>query len=369
MLSLTLRILRAAEVKAVVTAGIVACAPGQAAPPVTLSFHRPRDIHGIYLSAWAFGGPEFDGLVRLADTTEVNAFVVDVKDETGYLTYASSVSTAIMVGANTQLRAPDARERLRVLQAHHIYAIARIVVARDPLLAAARPGWSIRDRHGAPWRDSGHSTWLDGFNDSIWVYAAQLAEEAVGLGFAEVQFDYVRFPDEVEPGITEAVFPSRRGNESPRSGLVRNLRLLRDRVRKLGVPFSIDVFGFTASAEVTMGIGQVWEDLVSGADVVLPMIYPSHYHDVFHGIPDPNAHPYDVVRNALMDAMIRTRRVGGSAEIRPYLQAFTLGNPPYSPAMVREQIRASEELGFKSWILWNAESVYVAEIFRRKSGS
>ena len=65
----------------------------------------------------------------------------------------------------------------------------------------------MRHGHGAPWRDRNHSTWLDGFNDSVWVYAARLAAEAVRVGFADVQFDYVRFPDAVEPGIAEAVFP------------------------------------------------------------------------------------------------------------------------------------------------------------------
>jgi hypothetical protein len=323
-------------------------------------------VHAIYVTGWTFGGPRLDSLVRLADTTEVNAFVVDVKDDTGYLTYPSKVPVAIAAGANEKPRATDAAARLARLHKHHIRAIARIVVAKDPLLAAARPAWAIQDGKGALWRDSGGSTWLDAYNDSIWTYAGDLAAEAVKLGFDEVQFDYLRLPDIVEPGIATAVFPARRGNETTRDGILRNLRLLRGRVKPLGVPFTIDVFGFTASADVAMPIGQVWEDLVSTADVVLPMVYPSHYRQTFHGIEHPDAEPYRVVHLALEDGLVRATRIAAPAEIRPYLQAFTQGDPPYTPELVREEIRAAEELGIKSWALWNAESVYPAAIFRPK---
>ncbi|HET8623927.1 MAG TPA: putative glycoside hydrolase, partial [Gemmatimonadales bacterium] len=103
------------------------------APPL---LDPPKEIRAIYVNAWAFGGKRFYDLVRLADTTEINAFVIDIKDDTGYLTYRSEVPTAIAIGANEQRRARDTDERLRVLQAHGIYAIGRIVVAKDPLLAA-----------------------------------------------------------------------------------------------------------------------------------------------------------------------------------------------------------------------------------------
>ena len=99
-------------------------------------------MRAIYVNAWAFGGKRFHELVRLADRTEINAFVVDVKDDTGYLTYRSEVPTAIQIGANQQLRARDIRDRLRIMREHGIFPIARIVVAKDPLLAAKKPEWS-----------------------------------------------------------------------------------------------------------------------------------------------------------------------------------------------------------------------------------
>jgi hypothetical protein len=333
------------------------------APPLT---RPPSEVKAIYVNAWAFGGKRFYNLVRLADQTEVNAFVIDVKDDTGYLTYRSEVPTAIEIGANTQRRARDVQERLRVLREHGIHPIARIVVAKDPLLATKKPGWSVQQVGGGLWHDRLDFAWVDAFNDSVWVYASQLAAEAVRLGFAEVQYDYVRFPDEPESRLALAVFPGRREGETKRQGVTRNLRLLRDRTRGLGVPFTIDVFGLTTSSPTDMGIGQMWEDLVTTADVVLPMVYPSHYFRGYYNLKHPNSEPYKVIRRAMQDAIRRSEPLGKTAEIRPYLQAFTLGQPRYTPDHVREQIRAAEELGIKSWVLWNPRSAYESAYFRPK---
>ncbi len=333
------------------------------APPLS---QPPLAVRAVYVNAWAFGGSRFRDLIRLADTTEVNSFVIDVKDDTGYLTYRSAVPTAVAIGANQQLRARDAAERLRLLHEHGIHPIARIVVAKDPLLAANKPAWSIQDSRGGLWRDRLNFAWVDAYNDSVWVYAAQLAEEAVHLGFSEVQFDYVRFPDEPKSRMATAIFPSRRNSETVRSAVARNLGVLRDRIKPLGVPYTIDVFGMTTNVTVDMGIGQVWEDLISTADVVLPMVYPSHYYQAMYGASHPNSEPYKVVRRALEDGQRRAERMGReTAEIRPYLQAFTLGRPRYTPDHVREQIRAAADIGIHSWVLWNPRSDYNARIFDR----
>ncbi len=336
------------------------------APPLV---EPPKPIRAIYLNAWAFGGQRFYDLVKLADTTEINAFVIDVKDDTGYLTYRSAVPTAVEIGANGQLRARDTDARLRLLSAHGIHPIARIVVAKDPLLAAQKVGWSVRQANGGLWHDRLNFAWVDAFNDSVWIYASQLAEEAVRHGFAEVQYDYVRFPDEPKARIATAMFTARDSGETLRDGVARGLKILRGRTKRLGVPFTIDVFGLTTSAPTDMGIGQQWEDLVTMADVVLPMVYPSHYFRGFYSFRRPNSEPYQVVKRALEDGIKRSSPLGRTAEIRPYLQAFTLGPPRYSPAEVRAQIRAARELGIMSWVLWNPRSAYDPAIFQTRAAA
>src|SRR6266513_5216935 len=181
----------------------------------TLLIPQTSSIKGLYVNAWAFGSPKLWHLVQLADETEINAFVVDVKDDTGCLLYPSAVPTAQQIGANACTRAKDAKARLDTLAAHGIYAIARIVVAKDPLLAEHRPQWSVHLAGGELWRDRIGSAWVDAYNDSVWVYAAELAQEAVRMGFAEVQFDYVRFPDEPRERLATAIFSARRRGDTP----------------------------------------------------------------------------------------------------------------------------------------------------------
>ena len=116
-----------------------------------------------------------------------------------------------------------------------------------------------------------------------------------------------------------------------------------------------------------MGIGQHWEDLVQLADVVLPMVYPSHYRRGSFGFSHPNAEPYAIVRKALEDGIRRNSVARGRARIRPYLQSFTLGKPRYTPVEVRAQIQATEDLGLTDWVLWNARGVYPAAALRPKA--
>jgi hypothetical protein len=324
-------------------------------------------IKALYVNAWAFGGSKLASLVRLADSTEINAFVVDVKDDTGCLLYPSDVKVAQDIGATKCVRTKDVQSRLDTLRAHNIYAIARIVVAKDPLLAERKPQWSVQRRDGTGlWRDRINIAWVDAFNDSVWIYAAQLGAEAVHLGFNEVQFDYVRFPDEPKEALAEAVFAARKSGESQREGVQAGIAILTKRLQPLGVPVTFDIFGLTSSATGDLGIGQVWEDFVSVADVVLPMVYPSHYYKGSYGLAWPNGEPYRVVRNALSEALERSRPMARAATIRPYLQAFTLGRrkPRYTPHEIREQIRAAEELGIDTWVLWNPRSVYQRDSLR-----
>jgi len=329
-------------------------------------------IKGLYVNAWAFGSQKLWQLVRLADETEINAFVVDVKDDTGCLLYPSTVPTAELIGANRCVRAKDARARLDTLAAHHIYAIARIVVAKDPLLAERKAAWSVKDRvTGVLWRDRINSAWVDAYNDSVWIYSGQLAQEAARMGFQEVQFDYVRFPDEPRERMATAIFPAHRPGQTQREAVREHVALLKDRLKASGVPVTFDIFGLTASATGDLGIGQVWEDFVSVADVVLPMVYPSHYYRGAFGYAWPNGQPYRIVRSALTEALKRSEPLPGSAEIRPFLQAFTLGRrlPRYTPFEIREQIRAVEELGITSWVLWNPRSVYQRGSLRPKQSA
>jgi hypothetical protein len=328
-------------------------------PPAPL-VPTPAVVRGLYVNRWAAVGTKVWQLIALAKTTEVNALVIDVKDDRGFVLYRSRVALAHEIGADTvqPLTGAHLRALLDTMRVHGIYPIARIVVAKDPLLAQRRPEWAIRRRADPrlPWHDRQGRPWLDANQRGVWQYAVDLAREAVSLGFSEVQFDYVRFPDDKRL-VTEATFPLANGRL--RAQVIREqLAFVRAALAPLRVPVTADVFGLTASDTTDMGIGQRWEMFADQVDVVLPMSYPSHYAKGTYNLADPNAHPYAVIDHTLKDAKRRSATVPGAAAIRPWYQDFTLGPPHYGVAEVRAQIQAGYDNGIMGWLLWNPGSRY-----------
>ena len=325
----------------------------------------PAVLRGLYVNRWAVLGQRMWDLIDVARKTEVNALVLDVKDDRGYVLYRSSVPLAREIGADTTMPVSARRIRaiLDTMRANGIFPVARIVVAKDPILAGAKHEWAVqRRRDGKPWLDKNEQPWLDPHQRGVWTYAADLAAEAVRLGFSEVQFDYVRFPDEHRL-LRESRFPLAKGRQ--RDQVIREqLGYLKERVAPLGVPMAIDVFGLTTTDSTDMGIGQRWEQFAGQADVVLPMTYPSHYSTGLYGIEHPNAHPYEVIDHALRDARARNASVAQPPQIVPWYQDFTLGAPHYGVTQIRAQMQAGYDNGVRSWILWNPGSKYTVAALR-----
>lgn len=328
----------------------------------------PGVIRGLYVNRWAAVGRRINELIRVAKTTEVNALVIDVKDDRGLVLYRSRVPLAREIGADTTNPMSLARVRalLDTMRAHDIYPIARIVVVKDPLLANARLAWAIKRRSDLqPWLDKNGIPWLDPHHRDVWKYAADLAEEAYDLGFSEVQLDYVRFPDEKRL-VREATFPLAQGRT--RAQLIREqLGYTRELLRRKGIRMTIDVFGLTATDTTDMGIGQKWELFVDQADAVLPMNYPSHFAPGTYGIGNPNARPYATIDRAMKDVTRRTAPVRNAGRIIPWYQDFTMGPPRYGAEQVRAQIEAGYDNGYHDWILWNPGSRYTLGALKPKS--
>jgi hypothetical protein len=331
---------------------------------------RPDVLRGLYVNRWAALGKKVIQLIDLANTTEVNALVIDVKDDRGFVLYKSRVPLANQIGADTTrpLSPTHIRALLDTMIAHRIYPIARIVVAKDPLLARARLDWAIKRKTDLePWLDKNGNPWLDPHQPGVWQYAADLAKEAYAMGFSEVQFDYVRFPDEKRL-VSETVYPLAKGRL--RAQVIRDqLGFLHDQLHKDSIPMTIDVFGLTATDTTDMGIGQKWEKFVDRADVVLPMVYPSHFAPGTYKQGNPNAHPYATIDHALKDMKRRSAGIVGAAKIVPWYQDFTLGPPHYYAEQVRAQMKAGYDNGFQSWILWNPGSRYTVSALLPESSS
>ncbi|HEX8243926.1 MAG TPA: putative glycoside hydrolase [Longimicrobium sp.] len=334
-----------------------AARPDDPAPPV---------IRGIYVSAYAAGDPvQRAKLLALTDATELNTWVVDVKDEDG-VRYRSALPLAVEATHVRSIPIRDLRGLADTLRAHGIHAIARVVVFKDPRLSRARPDWSIRQPNGALWKDKVGNTWVNPWDRRVWEYDISIAEEAARAGFHEIQFDYVRFP-EAYRSLPQQVFPTAVGKKA--DAITGFLTEAAARLHPLGALVTADVFGLTMNDPLDVGIGQQWERVSSTVDHVLPMVYPSHYFPThLPGIRRPNRMPYETVFTSVGEGVIRNRRLEQAgvrpARIVPWLQAFTATwndrGFRYGPAQVRAQTQALYDLGLEDWIFWNPSSNYDA---------
>jgi hypothetical protein len=286
----------------------------------------------------------------------VNAFVIDMKDEFG-LNYKTT-NPEFAKNAGNANKVPNLAALLDTLKAHKILPIARIVVFKDSVTARVRPEWTIRQKDGSIWRDKKKIAWVNPYHHELWEYNIGVAEELVKAGFGEVQFDYIRFP-EPYPSLPPQVFPDANG-VSKADAVAGYLKEAKARLNKLGVRSTADIFGLVTTVSGTLEVGQNWEKISPNVDVVLPMVYPSHYPPGELGIAHPNAEPYEVIHKSITRARERDQKLGipESEHIRPWLQAFTLGKPPYGAAEVTAEKKAVYDSGYDGWVLWNPGSIY-----------
>ena len=226
------------------------------------------------------------------------------------------------------------------------------------MTARVHPEWTIRKTDGSVWRDKKGLAWVNPYHHELWDYNIGVAEELVKLGFGEVQFDYIRFP-EPYPSLPQQVFPDSKGTAKP-DALAAYLKEARARLNKLGVRSTADIFGLVTTVGGPLEVGQHWEKVSPQLDVVLPMVYPSHYPRGELGIPVPNAEPYKVIKIAISRAHERDMKLGikDPEHIRPWLQAFTLGKPAYGAAEIEAQKKAVYDSGYDGWVMWNPGSIY-----------
>jgi hypothetical protein len=341
-------------------AEVLISAPGYANQTLAVDSSRTvavaleaEKIKAVYANLGVLSDPErWNRLIEIADSTEINAIVLDVKQDTIY--YDTRVPFFRDIdGMVTPIF--DAKELLAELDAHGIYSIARMVVFKDPVVAAGRPDLAVRDEvTGELWLDMNGTPWVNAFNQELWAANADLGVELSQLGFDEVQYDYIRFPSDGD--LRTADFGNDYSEENRRAAITGAVALAGERVRAAGAAFSIDLFPIIALLGDDQGIGQTLQDLTPLADYVSLMIYPSHYEE---GNIPVDGHPNDFPAETVTYTLERSQEwvPGTMKKMRPWLQDFTYpleGYSEYGPAEVRNQIDAAEAQGVSGWLLWNA---------------
>ena len=318
----------------------------------------PFTPRAVYLSVYGIGNAKLrNGALALIEQTRLNAVVIDVKGDRGMIAYPSAVPLAAAAGAQRTITIRDLRVLVESLRQKDVYTIARIVVAKDDILAAARPELAVKQRNGDVYRDREGMRWVDPARREVRDYAIAIAVEAAAAGFDEIQFDYLRFPDDNNVRMPDALTQEAR---------VRAIGEFIDAARARLVPYNVflavDVFGYVCWNSNDLQIGQRLEDILPRVDYLSPMLYPSGFTFGIPGCTNPVAHPYEIVRRSLERALERTH--ASPRRIRPWLQAFTdyaFDRRKFGADQMEQQIRAAEDVGTDGWMLWNARNVYSSE--------
>ena len=345
----------------------------------------PQAVKSIYMSACVASMPSFrDKLVRIADTTEVNSIIIDVKDFSGTISFPTTNPLLKDIkGPGCQVK--DLPEFIAELHKKNIYTIARITVFQDPYYTKLHPELAVKRADGTTvWKDRKGLSFIDVSAKPYWDYIAALGKESYAIGFDELNFDYIRFPSDGD--MKDISFTWSKGMSKPEA-LEHFFVYLHDTFKDTGVKTSADIFGMTTTNTDDLNIGQVLERAMPYFDYIAPMVYPSHYPPNYNGWKNPNNHSYDLIKYVMSRGAERavattttvahfggvrvgtstpaiyTKEVYSKNKLRPWLQDFDYGGN-YGPVEVRAQMQATYDSGLNSWFLWDPKNIYTKEALK-----
>lgn len=367
----------------------------------------PKPVKAIYMSACVAGTPSFrENLVQLANQTEVNSIMIDIKDYSGTISFPPESEAWKPAWAAAECGARDMREFIEYLHANDIYVIGRITVFQDPFYAPKNPQLAVqRSDQQTVWHDYKGLSFIDVAAREYWDHVIALVVDSYNLGFDEINFDYIRYPS--DGNMTDTYYPQTMAGEygmDRQANLESFFAYLHEKMsdeslfdayrhentgRATSTPWtSADLFGMTTTNYDDLSIGQVQDRAAPYFDFIAPMVYPSHYPDSFLGLGNPNDYPYQVVYHAMKSGVDRmqsnttpmegflhepafvtsasgtpistgqyTKPVYGPDKFRTWIQDFDYGGD-YDAADVRAQIKASYDAGVESWMIWAPSNIY-----------
>lgn len=330
---------------------------------------EPINVKALYLTFWGASNNSSTSknIMKIIKDTEVNAVVVDVKNEYGSTSFYTSFAQANSYGAHENRTNRNIAKFMKKLKDKNIYTIARIVTFKDELQASNNPDYAIKlDSNGSIWRNHDNMAWVDPYDKRSHEYTISIAEEAAKVGFDEINFDYIRFPAK-----TRLRYSKENTKENRIEAIGDFLESAQDRLRKYGVFISVDTYGNICWSKDDNNIGQTVTSLAAHADYLAPMLYPSGFAKGSFYLEHPSEHPYAVIYRSIKNIKDRV----DTKRVRPWLQYFkdyAHKRRYYKKHEVREQIRASDDINTSGWMMWSPSSKYHSEYFNpvlHKEGS
>lgn len=359
-------------------------------PPFVVTHIKPMlTIKAAYMTSCIASGRSLRApLIKLADTTEINALVIDIKDFSGMVSIDFNDDRFVLNSKGCTI--PDIKEFIAELHEKNIYVIGRVTVMQDSVYTKTFPNAAVKKKSdGTTWTDKKGLAFVDPGASEYWQYMVDLGIASYALGFDEINYDYIRYPSDGD--MSNALF-TRTGSTTKAVMMDRFYTYLGAGMKKEGIPISADLFGMTTTNTDDLGIGQVLESALKNFDFVAPMVYPSHYPPHFNGWDNPNMFPYGIVQFAMASAVRRANALeqkesGWVApvvstttpdvsttptkfipkgiyanKLRPWLQDFDYGKV-YTEADVRAQKKATYDVGLTSWMMWDPSNKYTWSAF------
>jgi len=322
----------------------------------------PPVVKAIYMTSWVAGTKSIrDRVIKIIDETEVNAVVIDIKDDTGRISFLPEDPYLKEIGSGEN-RIPEIKKFIDLLHKKDIFVIGRISVFQDPYMVTQRPDLTVRRASdGGVWKDYKGISWLDAGSKEVWDYAVAIGKESYSVGFDELNFDYIRFPS--DGNMRDIAYTYYNQASTTKAVQIKNFfQYLSENLRKdTDAVLSADLFGMTTTNKDDLNIGQVLENAIPYFDHIAPMVYPSHYPKTFRGFANPADHPYDVVHYSMSEAVRRLEAASSSPlMLRPWLQDFDLG-ADYDAEKIRAQIQATYDAGLNSWMIWSPSNRYTVD--------
>jgi hypothetical protein len=318
------------------------------------------NVKGIYVSG-SSAATNIEKFIEIAKNSEINSFIIDIKDDSGKILFPSETAKALL-GERYSFHIRDIESLIKKLKDEDIYLIGRLVSFKSPKYAATFPERAIIYKGGGLFKTNDAAYWGSPYDRQLWEYNKDIAEEAIKLGFNEIQFDYVRFPTSGGINLDERLDYRNELGETKTKAVQSYIKYMQEELMDYEAYLSADVYGWTSTAINDVGIGQHWEGISNVIDVISPMFYPSHYGEGIFGFEVPDAHPYEVMNRATEDAVQRNANIDTPAKIRPWIQSFTAGwvtgHISYTMDRVNDQIRALKEFGIDEYMLWNSSNNY-----------
>lgn len=303
--------------------------------------------------------------IAIAKVSEINTLVINVKDDSGIVTFDSDIKIVNDIKSDSVENYSDTKHKnlINYLKKNNIYVIGRVVAFKDSKLPKAKPEHALALKKGGLYHDNEGRIWVNPFDKYVWNYIVAIAKEAANNGFDEIHFDYVRFPDNAYR--YDKIVDFKEGNGKRKDDNIASfLAFAKEELAPYGVKTSAAIFGTTAVSweDKSENIGQTWRKIAGNVDRISPMMYPSHFSQGWFGYKVPDREPFGVIEQGMKLGIEKSSMANNPGEITPWLQAFTAdwvnGFIEYTPEVISKQMQGAQSLGINSYLMWNSKAKY-----------